>query len=341
MPEEIAKSAIERALASVEPGGALELGFFGGEPLLEAPLVSALAGYAQERAETRGLRLAVGLTTNGTVSTADAWCVMSRPEIELAVSHDGLPEVHNRHRRFADGCSSSAHVINTIRRLISIGKEFRVVMVVRPDNVAFLSAGMLFLRAIGVRRIDPSLDLWTRWTAADVRVLESAVADCARIWRDGLPEFSVSWFDEKAAYLANVPVTETARCGFGAGEVAVAPSGNLYPCERLIGEDADGDPMRLPGHVLDGEDFLNLDGPPACAAARPVHQCNACAAYVACAACAECGIRTMCNTDCRCSNYVRTGDLGKPDGLLCALNRACVRETAQVLGTGSYGGAHD
>jgi len=79
MPEQIGQSAIERALASIEPGGCLELGFFGGEPLMEAPLVRSLTDYAQGRAQARHVRLAVGLTTNGTVSTADAWSVMSRP----------------------------------------------------------------------------------------------------------------------------------------------------------------------------------------------------------------------------------------------------------------------
>jgi uncharacterized protein len=315
MPDDVATKAIDRALASVEQGGVLELGFFGGEPLLEAALISRLLGYARERARARRVKLSAGLTTNGTVWTADAWSVMSRPDVDLAVSHDGLPEVHNRHRRHADGAGSSARVIATMRRLCAIGKEFRVVMVVRPDNVPLLSAGVLFLRALGVRCIEPSLDLWARWTPDDVRQLEGAVGRCARIWRDGLPEFSVSWFDQKAAHLARVPMADTARCGFGEGEVAVAPSGRLYPCERLIGADEDGNLMRLPGHVFDSDDFLQLDAPPPC---RSVE-------------CAGCAVRAMCNTDCRCSNYVRTGDATRPDGLLCALNRACLREAAKVL----------
>jgi radical SAM protein with 4Fe4S-binding SPASM domain len=129
-----------------------------------------------------------------------------------------------------------------------------------------------------------------------------------------VPTGAPDWFDEKLVGLARLPMPETARCGFGDGEVAVAPSGRLYPCERLIGEDHPGNPMRLPGHVSDGTDFLSLASPPCRAAGE----------------CARCDIGYACSTTCRCSNYVRTGDPTQPDGLLCRLNKACARLAAQV-----------
>jgi sulfatase maturation enzyme AslB (radical SAM superfamily) len=42
MPEAIGTMAIDRALGSLAPGGTLQLGFFGGEPLVEARLVRRL-----------------------------------------------------------------------------------------------------------------------------------------------------------------------------------------------------------------------------------------------------------------------------------------------------------
>jgi len=314
MPQHIARKAIDRAVASLRPGGTLELGFFGGEPLLEAELLLAMADYAQFRARPRAVALALNLTTNGTVTTPEAWAAMTLPGTDLAVSHDGLPDVHNRHRRRPDGCATSCRVLRTIHRLLDEGRPFRVVMVVRPDTVERLPAGVGFLHGLGVPRVEPVLDLWAEWTPEDVPRLERAVADCARIWRNALPAFGISWFEEKFARLVGEPLDATARCGFGAGEVAVAPSGNLYPCERLIGDDAAENPMRLPGHVLDGDDFLSLSVPP-CAPAGP---------------CRSCAVASLCSVECRCSNYVRTGDVTRPDGLLCALNRACLRETVKV-----------
>lgn len=315
MPEGVGWQAIDRALASIEPGGVLELGFFGGEPLLDADVVDRLADYAVGRARAMGMATTLSLTTNGTVATADAWRVMMRPDLDLAVSHDGLPEAHDAHRRLADGCGTSARVLRTIHRLLRAGKDFAVVMVVRPDTIEQLPAGIEFLHALGVRRIEPLLDLWTDWRREDLVALEDAIAASARIWRDALPDLGVTWFDEKAAAIARVELEDTARCLFGNGQVAVSPRGHLYPCERLIGQDTPSNPARLPGHVAWGEDFLRLEAP-----------CPS-----SCDACDTCRAQPVCNTTCPCSNYVRTGDAGRPDGLLCLFNRICARETARVL----------
>ena len=73
--------------------------------------------------------------------------------------------------------------------------------------------------------------------------------------------------------------------------------------------------MRLPGHALAGEHFLMRVAAPA----RSDEACDACA------------MASICSTTCRCSNYVRTGRMDQPDGLLCLFNQVCARETARVL----------
>jgi uncharacterized protein len=328
MPSEVGRRAIDRALASIEPGGRLELGFFGGEPLLEADLIEGLIAHARGRAAEFSVALALSMTTNGTITGPAAWRVMNDADLELSVSFDGRPTEHDRHRLTVAGRGSSDAVLRTMAALTAAGRAFSVVAVVRSDTVAHLAEGLEFLRGTGVKRVDPSLDLWCRWSPDDVNRLVDEVGQCADVWAAGLPDFSVSWFDEKAAHLMGVMPRESAACGFGTGEIAVAPSGNLYPCERLIGEDQPGHPMRLDGHATDGgADFVSAAGAPGRAAAW----------------CDVCALRDACTTVCRCSNYVRTGDVRRPDGLLCAWNQACIDETARVLGelaapAGSPGG---
>lgn len=164
-----------------------------------------------------------------------------------------------------------------------------------------------------MRRFDPSLDVWASWDRAALESLEAGLIRAADFWRQHLPEIGVSWFDEKAAHLLGLPIEASPRCGFGDGELAIAPSGNLYPCERLIGEDIPH-PLRLPGHALAGHEFCRSSMP-----GRSAVECAGCAA------------RQQCNTTCRCNNYVRTGDIRRPDALLCFLDRVCMRETARVL----------
>ena len=316
MTREIGMVAIERAFRSLAPGGQLDLSFFGGEPLLESARILEWMAHARRRAAKSDQQIRFNLTTNGTVTHREAWEVMLTADLDLAVSFDGNPEIHNRHRRDAHGHGTAATVEATLRQLIGSGKPVRVNAVVRPDTLGEMIGGLVYLHQLGVRQVDFSLDLWTGWTARDGCRLEQLVQEAGALWRQWLPEFSLNWFDVKAGDLAHLPMTEeTTRCGFGTGEVAVAPSGRLYPCERLIGEDHPDHPLRLPGHVLEGHDFLGY-------APAPFQSCDACT---------KCALSVACDTLCRCSNFIRRGDVNHPDGLLCLLNKATARTTSQVL----------
>jgi uncharacterized protein len=316
MPREVATKAIDRAISSIERGGALDLAFFGGEPLIEAELILDLIQHVRRRAADHDVEIAFSMTTNGTFDSPAAWSVVMQADMRLTLSHDGLPDVHDRHRVAIDGHGSSQRVLNTMGRLGELGKEFRVVMVVQPGTADSLAAGLEFLYEHGVRQFDPSLNLWTVWTRADGERLKSSIAEAADFWVARLPECSVSWFDEKVARISSIPITETARCGFGFGEIAVTPAGNLYPCERLVGADEPTNAMRLPGNVFDGDDFLSIRN-------EAIHSPDECS---------PCMIKSQCSTmRCRCSNYVRTNDVNRPDGLLCLLDQACYRETVRVM----------
>lgn len=313
--EKIGRKCIDRAIASLSPGGQLELGFFGGEPLLEAKQISTFMAYARNAAARAGKRLTMNMTTNGTMVTDVAWSVMMSRDLNLSISFDGLPRVHDRHRRTAKGTGTATLVQRTMRRLISNRRAFSVITVVRPDTLDALPDSIEYMQTLGITDIQPALDIWSRWSERDIHRLVGVVDTCAQIWRQGLPELSIGWFDEKAAELTDVETAPTARCGFGSGEIAVAPSGRLYPCERLIGEDPVDHPLALPGHALVGNDFLNMPGPED----RTASDCSPCA------------MQSECNTTCRCSNYVRTGNPTQPDGLLCAWNQACLNATANAM----------
>ncbi|TWT33419.1 radical SAM protein [Blastopirellula retiformator] len=314
----VGRQGIDRALCSIRRDGAIELAFFGGEPLIEAELILDLVQYARVATEERGVQLSLSMTTNGTIDSPAAWQVMTLPDLHLAISHDGLPNVHDAKRLTVDGTPSSQRVETMMARLRDVGKEFNVVMVVEPSNVDSLSAGMQHLYSLGVRQFDPSLNLWTTWNQADGERLQTAIAGAADFWASRLPDISVSWFDEKVVRASGVPISDTARCGFGHAEIAVAPAGNLYPCERLVGADEPDNPMRLSGDVHSGDDFLDRPSLPGMQIAE----------------CTPCVLQSICNTKiCRCSNYIRTGDVNRPDRLLCLLDQASSRETNRVLQT--------
>jgi uncharacterized protein len=316
MPYQTGAAAISRGFRSLTPGGQLQLSFFGGEPLIEAQRIQTWMNLARTLANESGKRMRFNLTSNGTRTGPEAWSVMMQEDLDLAISFDGTRALHDRHRRDAHGNGSADMVLQTIERLLTEQRELEVITVVRPDNVEQIPDALRYMYSLGIRQVHLSLDLWTKWTSADGLCLQRCIEEAAQLWRSWLPAFSLNWFDAKVAELARLSVTQQCtRCGFGDGEIAVAPSGRLYPCERLIGEDRPDQPMRLPGHALEGDDFLHH-------AADPL---------VRSSPCSECALAFACDTICRCSNFIRTGDVHRSDGLLCLLNKAAAVAAINVL----------
>lgn len=310
----VARKAIDRAIASTAASGTLEIAFFGGEPLLEVDLIEEIIKYARNAAIKQNIKLAFSLTTNGTLLNSHQKHLIENYPVTVSVSCDGIEEVHDMNRYDIEGKGSSEEVYRTIRYLISLKKEFTVVAVISPDNVRFMTKNIRFFRDMGVRYIEFNLNLWSEWSRSDISALEDAVAESVPLWYESLPDIGINWFDEKMLLLTGNYIHE--KCGFGNGEIAVAPSGSLYPCERLIGEEKSE--MRIEDDIFTADDFLTDYAPE-----RRV-----------CSSCASCSAVSMCGSDCRCSNYIRSGDIDTPDNLLCSLEKRCFCEVSGIIKKG-------
>lgn len=315
MPLAIGRRAIDRALLAVPRGGTLRLGLFGGEPLLAWRATGRpLVAYAAEGAARRGVRIAPTVTTNGTRLDARTLDELRALEVEVAVSMDGLPEVHDAGRPGRAGRPSSGAALAAIDLLVGRGLPFRVVSVVRPESCDRVVEGTRFLADRGVRAVVHALDYGAPWAPADGPRLRAVVRGLRELWVTRFPDLELSWLEGKAAQL--LEGLEQPACGVSAGEIAVAPSGRLYPCERLVGDDAPG-PF-WSGHVDDG------DGPLELARARSAQP-------GADAPCATCAAEPFCANACACANLARTGALDGPDGLICTLEQARLEEARAGL----------
>ena len=116
MPLEVGRAAIERAFRALDLCGGLNVSFFGGEPLLESARILEWMAYARRRSEVQEKQVRFNLTTNGTLTGRDAWRVIMSDDLDVAVSFDGVPELHDRHRRTAQGLGSAATMKATLER---------------------------------------------------------------------------------------------------------------------------------------------------------------------------------------------------------------------------------
>ena len=99
MSFDTARKCIDWIFKNIPEGmSGVEIGFIGGEPLLEFPLIMKIYEYTHSIATNTDFIFYA--TTNGTVLTDEMkdWFSSHRDSIVLGLSLDGLPETHNANR---------------------------------------------------------------------------------------------------------------------------------------------------------------------------------------------------------------------------------------------------
>ena len=243
-PLDTGRAAIDQALATLAPAPvpALQISFFGGEPLMAWTRLVDLAEYARAAAERAGAALSFQVTTNGTLLNAQRLDTLERLGFHLALSLDGVPAAHDATRPMAGGRPSAWRVWEALDPALERFPSLTVISVLDPANVAFLGESVEALVARGARRLVLNPNWTARWTEAALDSwrtgYERAAERYLASYRAARP-FELNVFDDKIVLHLLGPSPRLHGCGFGQEDVAVAPSGRLYPCARLVGEDRD------------------------------------------------------------------------------------------------------
>ena len=96
----------------------VQLGFFGGERLINKRLLRQMIKTATEKAQRCGKHLKISVNTNGTLLNESILDFFECHNIMLHVSIDGYPETHNRHRQTFNGHGSYNLVAPALNRLV-------------------------------------------------------------------------------------------------------------------------------------------------------------------------------------------------------------------------------
>jgi uncharacterized protein len=106
MSRETAFSAVDYLFQHSGPHRDLTLVFFGGEPLLDMPLMRNTVAYAREAAARAGKRLRFTITTNGVCLTDSVRQFLIDERFGVMISMDGDKGMQDASRPFADGRGS-------------------------------------------------------------------------------------------------------------------------------------------------------------------------------------------------------------------------------------------
>lgn len=311
MPWEVAERGIALAL---DGPGPRRVSFFGGEPLLRWDLVVACLDHAAVEARRRGVRVEHVLVTNGTLLDRPKREVLIERDVFVGVSLDGDAEAHDANRRTARGGPTWARVVRNLRPLLAARPDSKVIAVVDPSNVDRLAASFEALLDLGARNLSMNLNYEADWDEAArgrfVAALSCLGERYVAAHRSGRI-FSLNLLDSKIVTWVKGGFAPRDRCDFGCHEVAVSPTGRLYPCDRLVGQD-DSDDVVI-GDVWQGVDASRRDALVAAKNAVPP-------------GCEACVLRPRCMTWCGCVNHAMTGSVAEVSGLLCWFEQRIVEE---------------
>jgi uncharacterized protein len=106
MSREVALRGVDFLLETSGDSPCCEIEFFGGEPLLNFEVIRETIAYSQAAAKRQGKRFTYSIVTNGTLLDEERIAFFKRNGVEVGISLDGPPEVHDHMRRFPDGRES-------------------------------------------------------------------------------------------------------------------------------------------------------------------------------------------------------------------------------------------
>lgn len=320
MSLDVAGKAVDFAFRNTPPGEEIEIGFFGGEPLLEFPLLRDITGLIQSHPSFDPCRVNLSLTTNGTLLTPDIAGFLAEHGILTTISCDGAPAVHDRHRRMGDGAASSPLVERGIRTAQQMFRHVPVNAVYGPETLAALPETVDYFASLGVREIYLNPDFSARWTPDAVdRVADTyqAVGDrYMRFYRERQPHY-ISLIDSKITVLLRGGFQDSERCHMGEREFAFTASGRVLPCERFASQDPDQHAIGSTNGLIRIEALQ-----PHFAPGGPVNP-----------VCLSCTLQPYCTNWCGCANFSMTGTYNRVGPFLCASERASIELAFRIFQT--------
>ena len=296
----------------------LDIGLFGGEPLLEFDLVKELIVLIQGREGFDHERVSISVVTNGTLLTEDMLTFFRKKGVVLCVSCDGPPGLQDTHRHFQDGRGSSSLVEQNIRRSLEHFPLLPVNAVYSPETLPHLLEVVEYMISIGIRNIYLNPEISAPWREQDAEILREVYTGIGNVYvehyKQDTPKY-ISLIDHKIALILRGGYKANEMCSMGIREFAFAPSGNIYPCERLVGSDEGS--LHCIGNIERG--FV------------PGKTCSAISCSAINAECNQCGLRDYCMNWCGCTNYLSTGRYDVVSPFICASERAAIKVAFHVI----------
>lgn len=262
MTENIARQAITWLFAMSGKSEQVSITFFGGEPLLNKPVLRFAIEYSQKLAKLHGKKVFYSMTTNGTLLDDEVIGYIKRYNFGLMVSLDGPKELHDKQCPTQNGDGSYDAAVAGIKKLMARRRSVTVRgTMIHPlprmlDLIKFYE-DFGFTRIVmgkATNPINPSgvdcdfSDLESYFKQSDEEIVPWILNELKnKKTPKYYPYSSMIESLEKNNISRKV---SPFRCGACRGTTTVGADGALYPCHRFTGMKG----WKI-GNIYDGPDY--------------------------------------------------------------------------------------
>ncbi|MFA6075069.1 MAG: thioether cross-link-forming SCIFF peptide maturase [Negativicutes bacterium] len=311
MSAQVAKSAVDFLVRSSGSRQHCEIDFFGGEPLMNLPVVKQTVDYVREIERNTNKMFKLTLTTNAVALTDEVVAYLNAENISLVLSIDGRKAVHDQLRPDCAGNGSYEQVLQGIKRAVASrnGKNYYVRGTFTAKNTDFFK-DVVHLAEMGFSELSlepvvtpiSDLQLQPEHLPEIFRQYELLAKKLFEYWQ---ADNAVNFFHYNID-LDNGPciAKRLSGCGAGGDYLAVDPEGKLFPCHQFVGK-----AEFCVGNVTDGI----IDG--------SVGEQLSAANVFSKPECVKCWAKNFCSGGCHANNYNHNNDLYKPYELGCQMQK--------------------
>ncbi len=308
---ETLKAAVDLSVARDKSTG---LCFFGGEPLLEQPLIEELLDYTDYIKKNTGHLFNYKMTTNGTLLSENFLKTARRYHMLIALSHDGL--MTEGGRTYSNACNVTGEQIEMLLRY----QPYAIVMsVVTPQSAPLFADSVHWLFERGFRHFitSPAYGVGITWDEVSLARLEQQYKELAQLyiqWTKTGEKFYFAPLEAKIASHTQGADYRRAKCHLGFDMLSVAPDGKLYPCTQFVGDE----------QYCMGDVFTGVDS---------VQQAQITAFSCSPKICEGCALEPRCVHTCGCANKLTTGKIDCVSPMQCAYEKMLIKTADEMAET--------
>lgn len=291
----------------------LTICFFGGEPLLNFPLIKKVVEYCHKETEDSEKIINFSMTTNGTLLTPEIEEFIINNRIGVQISLDGDRDTQNKNRFDANGNGSYDVVVEKTKRLRELGcLGVRATLTPYNTNVIKIYE---HLESLNFQKIiiSPAFNMLTE---DDYKKVIKSYIEWFRYLEGEIKKGNYKYVKKAKQFIQELQkidraIVRTAACGVGRNLLAIDIHGNAFPCQRFVA-------MKefCIGNLATGlekqEKFLEKVN-------KTINE-----------KCEDCWCRNLCASGCSYCNVESTGDMKKTNETYCEYVKATMEELIRV-----------